>query len=462
MNLFNIIPDNMFGLLTGINRKVYFDCLSKIYQLSDNEQSFSLDKSLVAEELKEYFESHKIEAEDGDDQDHNPRTKANNFLRKLKSSGWIDEDYVGSTLKISIPDYAQTLLEAMIKIVKEEELEYKTSIHNIYSIIINKSNFREPYSLIVKNVYDIMQELVKSLKRLNTNIKKHVDKIASQKSPKEVLESLQLFYTEIISKAYSRVKNDNNISRYKVDIIEVIESILSDQYFDLAINDCISKESNIDNYDDASNKLKNLIYDIKLSFNAYDSIMMNVDDRYNKFLKSAVERAHYLMSTDSNLKGRINIIIQKLLKINENSQSDINSYDEVTEKFLKIYTQKNLTNDSLYVQKSKTKNLQLLDIENIQTISLEERERLQKEELLKLNNSYSLKNINEYISKNIKLNEKVFINSLPILNDKDSIRIIYIYLYASNKNAIYKVNLSKNKIKYGNYYFKNFEIERIR
>ena len=462
MNLFDVIPQNFFNMLTSSNKNIYFDCLKRIYDMSNTEQSFSLDKSIVVDDLKTYFKTISLEKEDDVQFEDNPQSKAYSVLRKMKDYGWIDEDFVGSTLKISLPDYSQTVLETLIKIMHEEESEYKTSIHNIYSIIINRANFNEPYSLIIKNVNDIMMDLIKSLKKLNTNIKKHVDRIINQKTPKEVIETIESFYDEIISKSYDRVKRDGNIAKYKVKVIEAINSILGENELKKAIDDCLNKDQNIKTKEEAENKVKDLIYQITLSFESYDAIMLSVDERYNKFLKNASERAHFLMSTDTSLVGKINILIKNLLEISTYEDETLMDDDGFMDKILKIYTQDNLTNDSLYVARNKIKDLEVEDISVIKQFSEEEKNALIEKEKEKNEYFFSLNNVNNFISNNLSLNEIKRMSEIGFIGEKYNIIPLYIYLYSDNAGAIYKTTVLNKKIVYGNLMFRDFEIVRIK
>lgn len=145
MNIFEIIPPNLFNPLSGKNKAIVFDCLARIYDLCSFEQSVSIEKEVVLEDLKNYFEDHSVFEEDGLDKNvnANPQARASALIRKLKETGWIDEEFVGSVLKLSIPNVSQMVLECMLDIIRDEETDYKASIHNIYSIIINSENFKE-------------------------------------------------------------------------------------------------------------------------------------------------------------------------------------------------------------------------------------------------------------------------------------------------------------------------------
>lgn len=459
MNIFNIVPKDFFNPLASQNKIIYFDCIKIIYDLTINEHAYSVEKKLVVEDLKDYLANRRIE-----DEDNNilidPQSKASEIIRSLRRYGWIDEDYVGSVLKISIPDYAQTFFESMLKIIREDEIEYKTSIHNIYSIIKNQDNFREPYSLVAKNINSIMQELIKSLKKLNTNIKKYIEKIVSQKTPKEVLEMLSRFKDEIMSKAFKRVKNDGNINAFKVEILQRIEEIITDRYLEFAINDCLNHESNIETAAQAKEKVKDIIYDVKQAFEVYDSIMANVDERYNSFLKSTAERCEFLLSTDDNLKGKINLILSNIIKINEKNDNIELLYDTIISNSVNIYPQQILGNESLYVPRTKSKELEIAELGEVQLLSEDDRNKLIEQARIRQSLKFTLDNINTYIKNQIKENGRVMMSDLPCDDIRDEIRAIYIYLYGNNYSACYEINVSDRKVQYGTLVFNDYEIVR--
>lgn len=464
MNIFEIIPPNLFNPLSGKNKAIVFDCLARIYDLCSFEQSVSIEKEVVLEDLKNYFEDHSVFEEDGLDKNvnANPQARASALIRKLKETGWIDEEFVGSVLKLSIPNVSQMVLECMLDIIRDEETDYKASIHNIYSIIINSENFKEPYSLVLKNIDNLMKGLLKNLKKLNTNIKKYIEKIVMQKKPREVIECLENFYDEVISREFKRVKSDANISAYRVRILDKIDSIKEDELtYNLAIRDCMLKE-NVTEPNEAKVFIDNLIYQIKNVFNSYQKIMESVDDRYKKFFCSTKERAEFLMANDNNLKGKLELTLQYMSDIFNIRNDNLDEHDEIISNIIKIYPQFFVGSDSLYVQPIRSKTNIISDISDTFELSNDEKSRLIESELERLRKAFNQKNINKFIVEILEIGGSLMASSLQYLNARDDIRTMFIYLYANQSGSNYGIKPLSKIVRCGNIEFKDFEIVRIK
>ncbi|OPX87202.1 MAG: hypothetical protein A4E53_02580 [Pelotomaculum sp. PtaB.Bin104] len=67
------------------------------------------------------------------------------------------------------------------------------------------------------------------LKKLNTNIKKHIDAITNEKSAGEIVQDFFVYHKDIGSKAYHRIKTSDNISHFRSSIIEKLYGIVNDE-----------------------------------------------------------------------------------------------------------------------------------------------------------------------------------------------------------------------------------------
>ncbi len=54
--MFNVIPGNFFTPLSSPNRIVYWDCICRLYSITEGQLAFGVERDVLADELQYYFE----------------------------------------------------------------------------------------------------------------------------------------------------------------------------------------------------------------------------------------------------------------------------------------------------------------------------------------------------------------------------------------------------------------------
>lgn len=466
INLFSIIPEEFFKPLTSKYKTTYIDCLRLIYNTYKTELSFGVDKEVILSELENYFDKESnTEMIFDEDQEiaSDSRTKANGILRRLKDSGWIEYELSNDyKVKVNLFDYAATMIESFNKIIKNEEMEYQSLVSQIHATLINQEAYAKPYEYIIKRVAENTEELMVGLKKLNTNIKKYIDAITNEKTAGEIVQDFFVYHKDIGSKAYHRIKTSDNISYFRITIIENLYNILNDNNtFDRAVTGFMEVEQ-IDDRGQAEDSLRGRIMSIISAFRNYDDIVSEIDNKNSKYINSAIARAKFLLTNTNNAEGKISRILA-YLSDEFNKDKTLNLYDEVDDSLFEVFNifpQGFIDSDSLYVVPI-SKKVALPEELNVQLgISEEERE-LRKLALQEKNrNRFSRKNINSYVDELLKDKKAVLASTLPLENKRDLIKIIFISLYGKDKKSIYRTTQMKEIIAVNDFRFCNFLIER--
>lgn len=466
INLFNIIPEEFFKPLTSKYKTTYIDCLRLIYNTYKTELSFGVDKEVILSELENYFDKESnIEIVFDEDQEiaRDSRAKANGILRRLKDSGWIEYELANDyKVKVNLFDYAATLVESFNKIIKNEEMEYQSLVSQIHATLINQEAYFKPYEYIIKRVAENTEELMVGLKKLNTNIKKYIDAITNEKTAGEIVQDFFVYHKDIGSKAYHRIKTSDNISYFRITIIENLYNILNDKnIFDRAVTGFMEVEQ-IEDRGQAEDSLRGLIMSIISAFRNYDDIVSEIDNKHSKYINSAIARAKFLLTNTNNAEGKISRILA-YLSDEFNKNETLNLYDEVDDSLFEVFNifpQGFIDSDSLYVIPI-SKKVALPEELNAQLGMSEEERELRKLALQEKNrNRFSRKNINSYIDELLKDKKAVLASTLPLENKRDLIRIIFISLYGKDKKSIYRTTQMKEIISVNDFRFCDFLIER--
>lgn len=467
MNLFQIVPEDFFRTLTSKYKATYIECLQLIYNTYKTELSFGVDKEIIIAELEQYFDSEPgvemVFDEDDNEVARDSRAKANAILRRLKDSGWLeyelDNDF---KVKVNLFDYAGTMIESFNKIIKNEEMEYQSLVSQIHATLLNQDGYTKPYEYIIKRIIENTEELMIGLKKLNTNIKKHIDAITNEKSAGEIVRDFFVYHKDIGSKAYHRIKTSDNISHFRLAIIERLYNILNDeQVFKRAVQGYMVIEQVADQTE-AQDLLRCKMLSIITAFRNYDDIISEIDYKHSKYIDSAVTRAKFLLTNTNNTEGKISKIL-KHLSDEFNANNSLNLNDELGDELLKIFSifpQSCIDSDSLYVVPiSKKMSLPEILSDNL-GISEEERALRKFTIQERSRNRFSRKNINTYIDEILKENKAILASTLPLETKRDLIKVIFISLYGRDKKSIYKTTPNNKFISVNNFRFCDFLIER--
>lgn len=345
--------------------------------------SFGVDRDVLVAKLEQYFESQDDTALVFDEDNEtaiSPRDKATGVLRRLRDCGWVETETVTDYKTIiNLKDYAASMIEAFNKIIKNDEIEYQSLISQIHATLLNEEAYMKPYEYIIKRVAENTEELIIGLKKLNTNIKKYIDELTSEKTANEIVTEFFEYNKNIGSKAYHRIKTSDNIAHFRISITENLNRILNDENIFLrAVNGYLEIEMGEEkDIDVAKQELRQIIYGIIKAFINYDEIISEIDYKHSKYLRSAVARAKFLLTNTNNAEGKITKILAYLAD-QFNDDENLNLYDEADDELLSIFSifpQSYLNNDSIYSEKITKMVATPTQLTLSDSMSFEERER---------------------------------------------------------------------------------------
>lgn len=462
---FNIVNQGFFKPLTGKYRVKILDCILRIYEICKNEFAYEAEKNKILANLQDYFERDDEEMSFEDDKTvaRNAKDKASSVLRLLKSNGWIDEETrTNRVIFVQLNDFAIPFIEDVRGIIQKEETEYQGVIYRIAILLRNVREDPKPYENILLGVKKYVEELVSELKRLNSSIKRNIDKLTRQASFKDVLDTFESFNSSIISKSYYRLKTNDNIARYRPGIFDDLEGVLYDQNaLKKAIAGYIEVNSNEESSiteDKAKGEIIQIVHSIRNDFRRLDDIIATIDEKNKLYIRSALTRARFHLSSGENTKGKI----QTILRVFGVQDDDFETESALlVNKIFSLNPIHYVSNESIRpVIKLKKrdrvepiKQLGALD-ETIKSEAINRIRKLQKTQ-------YSRKNINEFVDRILAGKNRMNVKDIPIECEDDFVKIIYIAVYASNLLSVYRIQNVGEYITVGDKYeFRSFDIMR--
>ncbi len=222
--MFQVLPGNFFVPLSSPNKIVYWECICMLFSVMEHQLSFGVERDVLVDELQYYFEQSaaaEIVGEDFAGADN--RGKANGILRRLEYYGWIeietDKSYVQ---RVNFKEYSVRILKTLLEIEEGKQIEYQGYIYTIYSLVRGTTD--NP-GVVLLQILENTDLLITGLKNLNSNIKHYIDELTKHSTVAEIMDALFNDYiTNIVDKAYHRLLTSDNVSKFRPEIIERLES----------------------------------------------------------------------------------------------------------------------------------------------------------------------------------------------------------------------------------------------
>lgn len=457
--MFHIIPDNFFVPLSSPNKIVYWECICRLFSTMEHQLSFGVERDVLVDELEYYFEqAQAADAVEEEFQALDSRGKANSILRKLEFYGWIeietDKSYVQ---RVNFKEYAVRLIKTMLEIAEGRQIEYQGYIYTIYSLV--RSNTDHP-GIVLLQILENTDLLITGLKNLNSNIKHYIDELTKHSTVAEIMDALFNDYiTNIVDKAYHRLLTSDNVSKFRPEIIERLESKSRSKSYITKASEEIAGIREISE-EEGKELVYRYLHEIIEAFRNMDDILMEINQKNTQYQRAAINRAKFLLSGNEDIRGQLKEILLGLNEaINEEHMELGGIYRiEFLEGLIRIYHSSVIDGNSLYspIEGRKEFVPQELTAEEPDMQLRQEKMRRIAEKMQRI---LSPEKIGKYVEENLGNREEMRAAELPLDNVEDFIKIIYVRLYGQRKNMRYQVE-SLEETETGGYRFKDFMIRR--
>lgn len=455
--MFNVIAENFFVPLASPNKLVYWECICKLFSVMDNQLSFGIEREALVEELQYYFEQNNaasIVEEDIESDDS--RSKANWMLRRLEFYGWIeietDKSYIQ---KVNFKEYAVKVIKTLTEIETGKQIEYQGYIYTIYSLL--RSSTDNP-GIVLLQILENTDLLVTGLKNLNSSIKHYIDELTKHKTVAEIMNALFNDYiTNIVDKAYHRLLTSDNVSKFRPEIIERLESkSRSKAYVERACADIAGiQEISVE---EAEESVYHYIRQIIDAFQNMDDILMEINQKNTQYQRAAINRAKFLLTGSEDVRGQLKeLLIGINERMNEESMEMNGIYRiDFLDELVRIYSTSVLDEKSFYSPIEGRKEFQPSQIDD-GVVDLELRQEKLQRMMEKMQRVLNPEKINNYIKKHMGENRQIYASKLPMETTEDFVKVIYVRLYGQRKNMQYTIDI-QDEIEINGYRFKDFKI----
>ena len=287
-------------------------------------------------------------------------------------------------------------------------------------------------------------------------------RLETEEEPEEILENFFTYHEEIGSKAYHRIKTNDNVSRFRNIILRRLQDMLEDnERFNLIVQGFMNIEG-VNDSEEATDIVHGMIAETIERFRSYDDVVDEIDRRNSKYIRNAVERAKFLLLNSNNAEGKISKILQYMAdQFNRDEENNLteDASDDICSLF-NIFPQGFLSGESLKAIPISKKITEVDELTEGFILSDADRELRRLAIMEKNKNRFSKKNISAFVDERLEGKQSVKASEIEIMSRRDMIRIIFIYLYGKEDKTEYFVNSCGEMIEKEGFRFRDFEIKR--
>ncbi len=440
-SLYDITGEKFFTPLSSRNKKVYIDTIlflkKVINELFETQEN---DKTKIVDILTEYLNNqtsiqlYNDDSNDAIEDEMDNRFKAQLLINKLEEYDWLVEEALGNGKKtLDFNKHAYSFIFLIEEIINNSKPQYTSYIRVIKTELEQfKYNILDSLQIVddnLKKEVDALRGLRSDIRRYYRNITKNKDK----QNLELLLEEFTGEYKEyFFDKAYLNLKIRDNIDAVIPEIEDRIEKIFSDFLNMEKLVKAYSDEKKVD-YDEASNYVEQTRKNIMANIKAIPSIIESIDSKNEKYVTRTVSVIIHLINRGEDIEGILHRLIDYVSKNDDIDESFISLFE------MKHYSFNALSKPRKYNPKPKP-DMMKLDFEMDEDIKNKTLELLQEDK------KYNINAVNNFVLNFLTGYKNRKISKLDINSKYEFIMIIAIIIYSKLPNALYDLDLTKERI----------------
>lgn len=320
MELFSVIPDELFSVLASPNRRLYAKALDILYvaykeKLRIEEQYFY---SLIRSSLEDALVEANFE-DDGIDEEEmaNVSGKARFLMRLLLRKGWfVKERGQDFNEFITVPEYSSRLLKVLHDIQHVEPERGFSYVFTTYSTLV-VAHKDDTYSKMVA-VYTAHENtvgLIEALQRVYHNVRHYFQKQMDMENMGDVLRSHFNEFHERIMEAYIRpLKISDSVPKYRTPI----QTILMEWVDDNELMQAMAQQAYLDRRGPSAEACyADLVRKIQWVNNEYNHMeeeyIKAIDQQVAKYTKATTKKLEHMTLENQFIGGKIQRIFDYLV-----------------------------------------------------------------------------------------------------------------------------------------------------
>jgi hypothetical protein len=440
MDLYNVIPENLFSPLASKNKSLYVKGLFVLLDAFKQQLKILKDEltSMMAAKLENELLYADFSEEELLENEQTLSGKAHFLVRKLRQTGWILLE-TGTDFKeyVSVPSYSYQIIQLLHGLTQPAEKENFAFVYSTYSSLKNADETREPFEMVTAlyDGADRTEKLVESLKSVYHSITFYNQQLIETLSVNHVLHShYDAYHEEIIKRILSPLKIRDSVPKYKIPLSSILKKWLIDEdaLESMAAYLQVSASSlPIEHY---RQEIQRKIFYILDTYDNLERDYIRVIDAKNvQYTRATTQKIDFLVNSDQTIKGNL---IQILKAISDPETSSL-ALQYATDAF-ELYELSCLFEESLYERKNvmrRTRRAELVMEDNSAELAL----KAKAQAMQIMRNKYSKQKVTAFVENLLNERKEISTKEFPIHDDDTYIMTLLSVVQANDRNSVYQV-----------------------
>lgn len=466
MKLFEILPANLFSILSSKNREIYVEALFVLRRAFKQEMSINkpdLVAMLIAnlEEimLKIDLAAEEMETSTGEkefseeDQGGNTLSAMAYFiLRRFRETGWIEMEYQVESFEenITLPDYSVKLLNLLYSLTDENVREYNSFVYSTYSALKTADQERDDFMYnALLTAYENTINLVDELKTLHNNIRRYHQALNEYASVNQVLKGhFDEYKNLIMDRVYHPLKTLDSVPRFKEPIRKILYCWLGEQSLREHMEEQALLRGKYKTKEEATEDIILKIGEIGDIYEKLEEILAEIDRKNAAYTRSSIEKMRYLLNTDRSIKGKIVELLRRVAADEENvdktnvgevksNKTSLNLVEQMADQ-VNLFRQGYLDEKSLYMRAARRIKEEGQPLA-VRVFDETVRERGLAEFVNRAKNIYSQAKVLKFMETIMRGVNVVTSKEIPLPDEKTFILLVLASIKGEEKKSFYRV-----------------------
>lgn len=446
MDVFEILKnEKFFNPLTGVNKRVYFECISELIEYSKTTPV--LYETNVRDTLELYLSNKQYHVENDDIEFGYDDRDSVKIIRKFRECGWLSKPELGRNGEYitNITSNCRRIIDYLNRICnRRNDASISNRILSMYEILQgtyseNSVRKERPYSLVIVPLMDDETELKNEVLDLKDSISiifgqvTEINEFSAMGSYILDNKFLEKFFTD-----YFYMKTNGLIPSILKGISDQLRRFKNDSLMDKAIDE-YSKIMQI-NHDKAKDILTKIVDEMFYYItNEYPDSMELIDENINKYYRLLNMRTRFLTSNGLNIQSTIDTILTRIKESQNEEKAEI--IDKLQE-CVSITSQRYISRKSYQKKKRQVFDTTSSEIV-VDDLTDEEKAAITNELMENSINPYSIERTNSYFNVLFKENMMPFVKSKYIRTKEEALMFASAFIYSGENEFDYVVELEE-------------------
>lgn len=440
MDLYDVIPENLFSPLASKNKSLYVKGLFVLLDAFKQQLKIPKDEliSMMAAKLENELLYADFSEEELLENEQTLSGKAHFLVRKLRQTGWILLE-TGTDFKeyVSVPSYSYQIIQLLHGMTQPAEKENFAFVYSTYSSLKNADETREPFEMITAlyDGADRTENLVESLKSVYHSITFYNQQLIDMLSVNHVLHShYDAYHEEIIKRILSPLKIRDSVPKYKIPLSSILKKWLIDEEALESMAAYLQTSAASLPIEHYRQEIQRKIFYILDTYDNLERDYIRIIDAKNvHYTRATTQKIDFLVNSDQTIKGNL---IQILKAISDPETSSI--VLQYTSDAFELYELSCLFEESLYERKNavhRTRSAELVMEDN--SVELALKAKAQAMQIMR--NKYSKQKVTAFVENLLNGREEISTKECPIHDDDTYIMTLLSVVQANDRNSVYRV-----------------------